>query len=473
MATLIRKASLETAEITDAVVIADMRFERNEHHVSTIDFKPETDETTSIKVKSKVDQLKIVDSVFGPLQIGNISITRVSLYALGATFDGQPLSGKSTFFRVPKRSFINALQFSAVDIEHHMKSSTGKDSYLLTTLLFEMASERPLTAPHLIRERSQVSTDEGNYRSKLVKLLDSAQKLDLYHANLPKHNPRWVSLAKSYAALGSSVGIQAFGIFMGLRGVVDAIKANNTTEVAINSLGIGTEVGSIVVDIAVSKIASNMLSAGQGALMDFAKTRFALRLGRSGGLIGGALTLPFDIFTAVRSINAAENAVGKEAMDHYVSAGLSITSAAMTIILGAAALAGFSFAGPVGLAAGAILAIGSQIYGAVRVVDDIDDYIELTLDERWRTGWFSFCMMDPDQAVQNRYLLAKTRLQHAKQLKETARKLLDGQLKDTTEAIVNGKFEVHLKPSRVRKRNWWTKQRPLGNDPGSRDQGRR
>lgn len=458
MATLIRKASLETAEITDAVVIADMRFERNEHHVSTIDFKPETDETTSIKVKSKVDQLKIVDSVFGPLQIGNISITRVSLYALGATFDGQPLSGKSTFFRVPKRSFINALQFSAVDIEHHMKSSTGKDSYLLTTLLFEMASERPLTAPHLIRESSQVSTDEGNYRSKLVKLLDSAQKLDLYHANLPKHNPRWVSLAKSYAALGSSVGIQAFGIFMGLRGVVDAIKANNTTEVAINSLGIGTEVGSIVVDIAVSKIASNMLSAGQGALMDFAKTRFALRLGRSGGLIGGALTLPFDIFTAVRSINAAENAVGKEAMDHYVSAGLSITSAAMTIILGAAALAGFSFAGPVGLAAGAILAIGSQIYGAVRVVDDIDDYIELTLDERWRTGWFSFCMMDPDQAVQNRYLLAKTRLQHAKQLKETARKLLDGQLKDTTEAIVNGKFEVHLKPSRVRKRNWWTKQ---------------
>lgn len=101
MATLIRKASLETAEITDAVVIADMRFERNEHHVSTIDFKPETDETTSIKVKSKVDQLKIVDSVFGPLQIGNISITRVSLYALGATFDGQPLSGKAPFSGYP------------------------------------------------------------------------------------------------------------------------------------------------------------------------------------------------------------------------------------------------------------------------------------------------------------------------------------------------------------------------------------
>ncbi|MFI8224402.1 calcium-binding protein [Pseudomonas sp. NPDC085632] len=458
MATMIRTPSLETAEITDAVVITDMRFESNEHNASTIDFNPSADETSSTIAKSKASQLQLADSVFGPLQIGSISITRASLDALGASFDGQPLNGRNTFFRAPKRSFINSLQFSAADIERYMKSSTGQDSYLLTTLLFEMASERPLTAPHLIRESSQTTTDHGNYRSKLVKLLGSAQRLDLYHANLPKHNPRWVAVTKSYATLGSSVGIQGFGIFMGLRGVVDAIKADNTTEVAINSVGIGTEVGSIVVDIAVSKIASNMLSAGQGALLDFAKTRFALRLGRSGGLIGGALTLPFDIFTAVRSINAAENATGKEAMDHYVSAGLSITSAAMTVILGTAALAGFSFAGPVGLAAGAILAIGSQIYGAVRVVDDIDDYIELTLDERWRTGWFSFCMMEPDEAVQNRYLLAKTRFQHAKQLKETARKLLDGQLKDTTEAIVNGQFEVNLKPSRVRKRNWWTKQ---------------
>lgn len=458
MATMISNALLETVEITDAVVITDMRFESNEHHASTIDLKRTTDETTSPKSKSKTDQLQITDSVFGPLQIGSISITRVSLDALGATFEGQPLNGRNTYFRVPRRSFINSLQFDAAAIELHMKSSTGQDRYLLPALLFEMASERPLTSPHLIRDSSQAATDEGNYRSKLVKLLSSAQKLDLYHANLPKHNPRWVSLTKSYAALGSSVGIQGFGIFMGLRGVVDAIKANNTTEVVINSVGIGTEVGSIVVDITVSKIASNMLSAGQGALLDFAKTRFALRLGRSGGLIGGALTLPFDIFTAVRSINAADNAVGKEAMDHYVSAGLSITSAAMTVILGAAALAGFSFAGPVGLAAGAILAIGSQVYGAVRVVDDIDDYIELTLDERWRTGWFSFCMMEPDQAVQNRYLLAKTRFQHTKQLKDTARKLLTGQLKDTTEAIVNGKFEVHLKSSRVFKRNWWTKQ---------------
>ncbi|WP_456020801.1 calcium-binding protein [Pseudomonas protegens] len=454
MATLISEASI----VIDPVVITDMRIEKNETNSSTLDIKNSLGSSSDLQLKHKLDQLRINDSIFGPLQFGEVSITRVALDALGATVNHQPLNGQNTFFRTPKRSFTNALQFNAANIEQHMKSSTGGDSYLLPTLLFEMASRRPITAPGMISETHNVDTGAANYRNKLAKLLSSAQKLDLSHAHLPKNNRRWVELTKSYSTLGSSVGIQGFGIFMGLRGVVDAIKANNSAEVAINSVGIASELGSIAVDVSVSKIATEMLTAGQTAFKDFAKTRFALRLGRSGGLIGGALTLPFDIFTAIRSFRTADNTTGKEAMDHYISAGLSITSAAMTVILGAAAMAGFSFAGPVGLAAGAILAIGSQVYGAVRVVDDIDDYIELTLDERWRTGWFSFCMMDIDQDIQDRYNVAKTRLQHSAQLRETARRLLEGPLKDSTEAIVHGAFEVVLLPTQVWTRNWWTKQ---------------
>jgi hypothetical protein len=67
MAITVRKASLATAKITDAVVITDMRFESDEHNASTIDRKHSTDEITSKKTKSKVDQLKLADSVFGPL----------------------------------------------------------------------------------------------------------------------------------------------------------------------------------------------------------------------------------------------------------------------------------------------------------------------------------------------------------------------------------------------------------------------
>lgn len=453
MATLISEASIQT----DPVVITDMKIETNEHNASTIDFNDGSDNAAASSNKSKLDQLKFNDSVFGPFQIGEVSITRASLDALGATMDGQPLTRDNTFFRIPPRSFINSLQFSASAIEQHMKSSSGSNAYLLPTLLFDMASRRPLTAPPLIRDNPQDDVDSSDYRSKIKKLLGSAQKLDLQHSQLPQNTRRWVATAKTHLTVGSSVGLQAFGIFMGLRGVVQAVKAGDNAEVVINSVGIASELGSIAIDIGVSKIAAEMLTAGQSAFKDFAKTRFAVRLGRSGGLIGGALTLPFDVYTAVRSLNAASNATGKEAIDHYVSAGLSITSAAMTIILGSAALAGLSFVGPAGLLAGAMLAIGSQIYGAVRIVDDIDDYIELTVGERWRSGFFSFCMMDVEQGVKDRYSRARTLIQHTEQLKRNARRLLDVDLKDSTEAVVNGAFEVDLVSRQVWKRNWWTK----------------
>lgn len=453
MATLISEASIQY----DPVVINDMKFEKNPHDASTIDFDKTADTAPDTSGKSKVAQLRVNDTVFGPIQIGEISITRASLDALGATIDGVSLNGENTFFRTPKRSFINSLQFSASAVERCMKTSSGYDIYLLPTLLFDMASSRPLTAPTMLRDGSQTEAEPGNYRNKLDKLLNSAQKLDLQHTQLPKNTRRWVAAVKTHLTVGSSVGLQAFGIYMGLRGIVAALKAGDTAEVVINSVGIASEIGSIAVDIGVSKIAAEMLTAGQSAFRDFAKTRFALRLGRSGGLIGGALTLPFDIFTAVRSLKAASHATGKEAMDHYVSAALSITSAAMTVILGTAAMAGLPFVGPVGLLAGAFLAIGSQVYGAVRIVDDIDDYIELTVDERWRSGFFSFCMLEVDQDVRDRYNQAKTLIQHSQQLKLHARRLLDADLKDTTEAVVNGAFEVDLVAKRIRKRNWWTK----------------
>lgn len=453
MATLISEALIQS----DAIVITDIKLEPNKHTDSTIDIKSNSSTPLVPAHRQKVDQLNINDSVFGPIQIGEISITRTSLNALGATIDGQPLNGSNTFFRIPKRSFLNSLQFSASDITRYMKSTTDNDTYLLSTLLFDMASRRPITAPALIRENPAIEADPENYVGKLKKLLTCAQKLDLQHTQLPPNTKRWVAATKAHLTVGSSVGLQAFGIFMGLRGIVSAIKAGDSKEVVINTVGIASEIGSIAVDVGVSKIANELLIAGKTAFKDFARTSFALRLGRSGGLIGGVLTLPFDVFTAAHSLNAASHATGKEATDHYVSAGLSITSAAMTVILGTAAMAGLPFVGPAGLLAGAVLAIGAQVYGAVRIVEDIDEYIELTLGERWRSGFLSFCMLDVEQGVKDRYNHARTMIQHTEQLKRNARRLLDVQLKDSTEAVVNGSFEVDLVPTPVWKRNWWTK----------------
>jgi hypothetical protein len=136
-------------------------------------------------------------------------------------------------------------------------------------------------------------------------------------------------------------------------------------------------------------------------------------------------------------------------VDHYVSAGMSMASAALTLILGTAALAGFAHAGPVGIAAAAILIVGSQIYSAVRQVDEIDDYIELSADERLVTGFLAFIGQSPPQGVADRYSIALAESQHSKMLTSRARRWLDGQMKNSIEAIVNGKVDVSLKTVQV------------------------
>ncbi|MGL6245032.1 calcium-binding protein [Pseudomonas sp.] len=441
----------------NAVEVTDIELKTNELLPSTINFERE-DAHDDQSSKNRKAQLKVADELFGPLKIGSFLVTRRALDALGTTSTGQPLNGKNTFFSHPKKSFINSLQFDPLHIEARMQSTGVADDYALPSLLFEIASQRPVTAPPLLKAANVTASDPNQYRHKMDKLLKSAQKLDVLHAHLSTSTPHWVNRVKSSSMISMGAGLQAFGIYSGLRGLQDAIRRKDEGEVVFNSLSISAEITSLAVELAVTKQAKYMIDAGQKAYKDFAKTLVGVRLGRAAGLIASALTLPFDIISAVKSFDSAARASGKEAMDHYVNAGLSVASAAMTLILGTAALAGFSFIGPAGLAAGLLLVAGSQIYAAVRVVDDIDDYIELTAHERLRAGWFAFWGISPDQSVQDRYEITKATVEHAKLLQTTSRKLLDGKLKESTEVIVNGSFQVELKPTQTRHFDWDAQQ---------------
>ncbi len=166
------------------------------------------------------------------------------------------------------------------------------------------------------------------------------------------------------------------------------------------------------------------------------------------------LTLPFDYLNAKESFAKAAKSTGKEAMDHYVNAGFSIVSASVAVALSAAALAGFSVAGPLGIAAAAVLIFGTQLYAAVRQVDDIDDYIELSIFERLHAGWLAFQGKEQERAIRDRYVVARMEQQYAQQLEEQADAWLKGALKGTVQAVVNGGFEVRLRPVRHWKRRW-------------------
>lgn len=397
--------------------------------------------------------LQILDEHFGPLRFGNSIITRVELKALGAMVHGHAISTANANMRAPDQIFIDGLSFDPTLVETRVKSAKTPDSGIVATLFYEIAISRSVDAPPLFLTSDPLTPDSP--LDRLNKLGMAAQKLDIYA--IEPISPL-KARAKSYAQRGVAsigVGMQAFGIYSGFKGAFEAIKVGDTGEAAFNGASIAAEIGSLIIEKGLTKTGVAMLESGSVILKRFSATSVGAVFSRGGGLLASALTLPFDIISAVKAFNAAAASQGKIAQDHYVSGGVNVASAVISIALGAAALAGFgSIAGPVGLAAAAILILGAEIYRAARVVDDIDDYVELDFGERIRAGWLAFVGADQDKEVMDRYKINKTFSDHNIQLELSAKSLLEGTYKEELEYIVNGGFDVTLKTIKIWHYQW-------------------
>lgn len=397
--------------------------------------------------------LKALDKHFGPLRIGEVLTTRVELKALGATVNGQAISPANAGMQTPDQGFLDGLNFDAAMVESRLKSVDIPDSGVVAMLFYEIACKRSFDAAPLFVSATTLEPDSA--MGRLNKLGDAAQKLDIHRVASFDNTPGWINKGKSYLMSGAGVGLQAFGIYSGYRGIMDAIKRGDAGEGFYQGGSIAAEFGSLIIEQGFTKGGAAMLRHGSATFKLFPGTSAGKFLSRGAGLFASAITLPFDVIDAVKSFNAAATAKGKEAQDHYVSGALSVTGAGISLVLGMAALAGFgSTAGPVGLVAAAVLILGSMIYQAARVVDDIDDYIELTAHERLRSGWFAFTGQELDKEVMDRFKISKTFSDHDKQLNASAKALLEGAYKDSIERVVNGSFKVVLKDVQIWRHRW-------------------
>ncbi|WP_433784182.1 calcium-binding protein [Pseudomonas frederiksbergensis] len=410
----------------------------------------QTSETNSLELKPRQPNLQDLDALFGFLHIGEFSVSRIELHAMGAMINGELVTSTNTYFAIPDQVFIDSLEFDPAKVEQRIKAVEVHQSHIPATLLFEIATQRSTTAPPLLKE-SDASTVPVQ---KIGSLLKSTQRLDINKNPLPDHLPAWIDRTKSYGMSSMGVGLQAYGLYSAIIGTAEAIKKGHWDEAAINVGGGAAEIGSLIIERGLAKTGEAMIRSGAKTFEHFGRTTVGQVLSRGAGLMASVLTLPFDLYTAIKSFNDAADAKGKEAQDHYFNAALSLTSAGLSTILGCAALLGFKAAGPVGIAAAAILIVGARIYGAARTVDDIDDYIELSMHERWRAGWFAFTGQNQDKEVLDRFAVAKTYSDYAKALDSTSTDWLKNELKDSVEAVVNGRYEVQLQPTRHHKFEW-------------------
>ncbi|WP_248767698.1 calcium-binding protein [Pseudomonas sp. MWU12-2345] len=385
-----------------------------------------------------------LDARLGPVTLDSFVISRVELYDMGARLGGRALDSADPQLQGSGRALVDDLQFDPDELQRHLE--TGDDSHQRPIdVLFEIGSQRSQQAPPLLgTEKPALAANLMKHLNQLLVRLQNLQILT--HKYVTFSLPSWIDTAKSRSMLTAGSGMQAYGIYSGLVGIREALKKRDVTEAAVNAGSIGAELTSILVERGLRKTGEALLSQGGRIFQGFRATSAGLLVSRSAGLLGNVLTLPFDIHSAVVAFSNAAKASGKEAMDHYVTAGFSIASATLSLALGAAAAAGFSSAGPLGLVACAVLIVGAKIYSAVRQVDDIDDYIELSVNERWRSGWFAFTGQALDQEVMDRYLVERTRVDYGKALETRARALLDVEMKETLAGVVNGNFHVELEP---------------------------
>ena len=397
--------------------------------------------------------LKSLDKHFGPLRIGEILTSRVELQALGARVHGQPISPANAGMQRADQGFIDGLNFDADKVQARVKSADIADSGVAAMLFYEIACKRSVDAAPLFV--ADTAIDPGSAMDRLNQLGKAAQRLDIHRVDALENAPGWISKNKSYLLSGAGVGMQAFGIYSGYKAMIDAIKAGDTLEAIFQGGSIAAEFGSLIIERGLTKTGEAMLRNGGTALKYFPLTSVGKYMSRGAGMFASAITLPFDIADAIKSFNAAAAAQGKEAQDHYVSGGLSVAGASLSLVLGVAALAGFgSIAGPVGLVAAGLLIAASIIYQAARVVDDIDDYIELTFEERMRSGWFAFTRQELDKEVMDRFKLSKGFHDYQKQLDVSARDMLEGAYKHSIEHVINGAFQVELRPVELWRYQW-------------------
>ena len=394
--------------------------------------------------------LRDLDNTLGPLSIGETRVSRVVLDSMGAEVGGGALLVERLKVKQADQSLIDQMVFSASQLKTYLASASSEDGGLASGVLFELASMRSDWAPALLRP---VEASDATLQ-RLDRLLQSVQCVNLNASSSVQGLPGWADKVRSGSFQTMSSGLQLYGFYSAIRGVGEAIRTGDTGELLFEGAAFSAEVVSLGVELALERAGTKMMSVAHTVYRGFSASRVGLLLQRGAGLIASVLTVPFDIVQAVAALSSAVKSEGKAAQDLYVEAGFSLASATLSIVLGAGMLAGFSAAGPVGLVASAVLIIGARAYAAGRMVDEIDDYIELSTHERLRTGWFAFVGMDLDESVRDRYLIGRTRSAHAQRLQAQARTLLDGELKDSLQAIVNGKFEVRLQAIRHWKHVW-------------------
>ncbi|HEJ9687462.1 TPA: RTX toxin [Proteus mirabilis] len=170
------------------------------------------------------------------------------------------------------------------------------------------------------------------------------------------------------------------------------------SEMAYNGL-------SEVIEIALAK---GLLKYRNNPLEYISKTSTRIGIGLN------ILSIGFDIYNIYDNfsrISVEKNE--KRRIDYIVNGSLAIVSGLVTLGVSIAMLAGSTVAGPIGIVAGAVIALAISIYNAARLIEEAKEKIGFTPLEELNNGFYAFLMGDilPSKKNEIVYLETKSQLE--------------------------------------------------------------
>lgn len=114
------------------------------------------------------------------------------------------------------------------------------------------------------------------------------------------------------------------------------------------------------------------------------------------------LSIGFDIYNVYDNFSRISDAPNeKQRIDYIVNGSLAVVSGLVTLGVSIAMLAGSTIAGPIGIVAGAVIALATSIYTAVRLIEESKTKVHFTPFEELNNGFYAFLMGDliPDKKM--------------------------------------------------------------------------
>ncbi|NNA96637.1 hypothetical protein [Pseudomonas gessardii] len=401
---------------------------------------------TVISKTGEVQRLQALDDSQPPIRIGTLDISRVDLYKMGINIHGKPIEAQPAGDPNGKLLATN-LQIDFARFKAWSGSGDVRFSDQATKLFFEIAIHRDPSAGPLIPS-TEVSKIPDNFEKQMQQVHKvSAQIQEIVRTKQPMPANFFDSggVDKFGKTRAAGLGFQAFSTFQGLRSAIESFQKGDVTQGSISLGAVAAQYGGDAIGASLNKLGQSVIQKAAPSIMGFKASSVGQLIGKVGTGAGTAISLPFDIYSAVDSFKKASNSSGTEAQDHYVDGAFSVANAATSVTLGAAFMMGATSAGPIGLAVAGTLMMSQMIYHSVRSVEDLDKVTPLTGEQKAVTGARAFLGLEPGFDVLKPYLQTQYTNEIDEQRQSRYKAFLSGDGKHNFERVVYGSSQVEVK----------------------------